>query len=721
MVKKSTYTVALSKDFLSCLAVMKSESRSATYNFIKDFKKNPTSPQYNFESIQSAHDENMRAIRVSSDYRAIVLKPEQGTVYVLLWIDETQKAYDWAMHMRCVIHPDTGSLQTFKVDETSEQATEEEVESARTVVDGLFDEYSGEQLRKLGVPPQLMYRVRHLKTLEELELASLQLPGEAYESLRRLLQDDSYDTVLRSMQEDDFNQEELVDQSDFATALTKAVTREQFTVIEDDEELRRMMDAPLEQWRVFLHRSQRKLVEQTVNGPMRVLGGAGTGKTVVAMHRAIYLAEHHFNKPDDRLLFTTFTRNLAADIESHLKLLSTDHKLLKRIEVVSLDSWVNNFLKKQKFNKKIKYFSNTRDTTLKTLWQEALQKMPADQDFSAEFYREEWEQVIQAHSVTSPRDYMRVSRKGRGMPLGRLQRKAVWPVFEEYMQRMMDRGVCEREDALRAARHILEEKGDILPYKSVLVDEAQDMSNEAFKLIRQMVPVEIGSDRPNDIFVVGDGHQRIYNHSVVLSHCGIHIKGRARRLKINYRTSDKIRAFAIRALEGFDVDDLDGGEDSQKGYVSLIQGHEPRIQIHDTFSEEIDTIDAYLKSEETSDHTCLVARTTTQLEHYEQALITRGFATYKLSRSTAEDRSRSGVRLATMHRVKGLEFERVIIAGLNRDMMPLKQAIEDADDELVRESRIIQERALFYVACTRAKKNVLLTTSGEPSELLITS
>lgn len=718
MVKKSKYTVALSKDFLSCLAVVPSDQKSTAFNFVNEFKKSPTSPQYNFEKIKGAHDENMRAIRISSDYRAIVLKPEQGTVYVLLWLDETEKAYTWAANMRCVIHPDTGSLQTFKVDTTSEQATEEEVESARGTIGGLFDDYSGDELRKLGVPPQLMYRVRHLKTIEELELSSLQLPGEAYEALRRLVQDDSYGAVLRSMQEDKFVQEE-VDQTDFATALTKAVSREHYTIIEDEEELRRIWNAPLEQWRVFLHRSQRKLVEADVNGPMRVLGGAGTGKTVVAMHRAIYLAENYFTKESDRLLFTTFTRNLAADIESNLRQLSSYSKLLKRIEVVSLDSWVNNFLTKQRFNKKIKYFTNTRDTTLVDLWQEAMGKIPTDQDFPIEFYREEWEQIIQAHGITSPREYMRVSRKGRGVPLGRLQRKAVWPVFEHYMQRMMDEGVCEREDALRAARHILEEKGDILPYKSVLVDEAQDMSNEAFKLIRQMVPVESGDKRRNDIFIVGDGHQRIYNHSVVLGRCGIHIVGRAWRLKINYRTSDKIRAFAIRALEGFNVDDLDGGEDSQEGYVSLIQGNEPVIKVHDTFSEEIQTIISYLNSSDTLNQTCLVARTNTQLEHYEKALTASGFTTYKLSRSTAEDRYRDGVRLATMHRVKGLEFERVIIAGLNHDMMPLRQAIEETDDELVRESRIIQERALFYVACTRAKKDVLLTTSGKASELIV--
>ena len=278
---------------------------------------------------------------------------------------------------------------------------------------------------------------------------------------------------------------------------------------------------------------------------------------------------------------------------------------------------------------------------------------------------------------------------------------------------MSERGVCEREDALRAARHILEQRGDILPYKCVLVDEAQDMTNEAFKLIRQIVP-----EQPDDIFIVGDGHQRIYNHKVVLSHCGVHIVGRSHRLKINYRTSAQIQRFAMAVLEGQRVDDLDAGEDSLSGYRSLVQGVAPRVELHESLDAELETIQAFIQAPGAAASTCLVVRTNRQLDLYERALNDRHIPTYKLSRGRIEDARRTELRLATMHRVKGLEFERVILAGVNEGEVPLARALNQSDDELVRESAELQERALFYVACSRAKREVLVTTSGKPSPFL---
>lgn len=490
------------------------------------------------------------------------------------------------------------------------------------------------------------------------------------------------------------------------------------TALTDTSAYERDLLTMLATWRLFLHRSQRRLVEQRSSGPVRVLGGAGTGKTVVAMHRVRYLAEHVFKAPDERILFTTFTQNLAMDIEESLRQLCST-AMMRRIEVVHLDKWVSDFLKRQGFPRQIKYFDlskeTTRDSTLADMWTESVDSYGDTERHSRTFFREEWEQVIQAQGVTSEREYFRASRQGRGVGLTRKERQAIWPVFEEYRRQMSERGVCEREDALRAARHILEQRGDILPYKCVLVDEAQDMTNEAFKLIRQIVP-----EQPDDIFIVGDGHQRIYNHKVVLSHCGVHIVGRSHRLKINYRTSAQIQRFAMAVLEGQRVDDLDAGEDSLSGYRSLVQGVAPRVELHESLDAELETIQAFIQAPGAAASTCLVVRTTRQLDLYERALNDRHIPTYKLSRGRIEDARRTELRLATMHRVKGLEFERVILAGVNEGEVPLARALNQSDDELVRESAELQERALFYVACSRAKREVLVTTSGKPSPFLTT-
>jgi superfamily I DNA/RNA helicase len=278
-------------------------------------------------------------------------------------------------------------------------------------------------------------------------------------------------------------------------------------------------------------------------------------------------------------------------------------------------------------------------------------------------------------------------------------------------------------DAMRDARQILEEKGDILPYQSIVVDEAQDLPAEAFKLIRQMIPEE----QKNDLFIVGDAHQRIYRHRVVMSRCGIEIRGRAHKLRINYRTTDEIRAFAVNLLEDVDIDDLDGGEDTQWDYKSLRHGEPPKVVKCDSFDDEVDQIASYVNgiieaagedAENPLASVCLVARTQKLVEKYDQAMQGKGISTYRISRDQFDDRNQKGLRVATMHRVKGLEFERVVVAGVNDGVVPLQIAIVSSADEAVREEAETRERALFYVTVTRARNEALITSNGRPSPLL---
>ncbi|MBS3779069.1 MAG: AAA family ATPase [Desulfovermiculus sp.] len=270
---------------------------------------------------------------------------------------------------------------------------------------------------------------------------------------------------------------------------------------------------------------------------------------------------------------------------------------------------------------------------------------------------------------------------------------------------------------MRDARHILESQNIRLPYSSIVVDEAQEMGTQAFKLLRQMVP-----EGANDLFIVGDGHQRIYRHKVVLGRCGIKIVGRSRKLRVNYRTTEETRRWATGILEGVAIDDLDEGQDSEKGTTSLLRGEEPLIKHFDSFNQECQFLADLAKQKEqegTLSTTCLVARTHTKLKQYTQALQQRGIAIYPIKTSAAEDRNASGLRLATMHRVKGLEFDTIIIAGANDGDMPLRKALESTDDDAEREDRELRERALFYVAATRAQKEVVVTSFGQKSVFLV--
>lgn len=704
--------VAISSEFMNAFAAIPKKQQGKVLEFITKFRANPTASSINYEKIIQFKDHTLRSVRIDQTYRGIVKKPDTGNVYMLLWVDHHDKAYDWARNKKCTINPETGSLQVYDVDDTRLTAAEKEVSHPDPEKTCLFAAIHDRHLIKLGVPEELLPLARTITSDEELDGVVDQFPVEAQEALIALAAGYTLDDVFREFDRDTGEQQH-VDPDDYEQALKNPDSKRHFVVVEDDLELQEVLEAPLEKWRVFLHPSQRNLVERNWNGPVRVLGGAGTGKTVVAMHRAKWLAEQIFTGEHDRILFTTFTRNLAADIKENLaKICPVD--LLHRIEVVNLDRCVSGFLQKNAYDYQIDYGSRTGK-----LWEQAVALASAELGLAESFYRDEWERVIQPQGLSSFDEYLTASRVGRGTRLSRKHRKDVWPVFEEYRLLLNEHNLREVEDALRDARAILSEKGDILPYRAIIVDEAQDMGTQAFRLIREMIP---GGEQKNDLFIVGDAHQRIYRHKVVLGQCGINIRGRGKKLRINYRTTEENRRWAVTLLKGLSFDDLDGEQDDQQGYRSLIHGLRPRIECATSFQDEIRIITQFL--EKLKDETgslkdvCLVARTNDLLHQYEGALKANGYETHQISRDKADDRSKKGVRLATMHRVKGLEFDQMIIAGVNHGIVPINPHFYKTDDAVIMRENEVHERALLYVAVTRAKKEVLITSFGKCSKFL---
>lgn len=697
-----TFRVAIFDEFLTAFAALQRAQQKKVNKFIRRFKKDPTASSINYEKISTFTDQNLRTVRIDQAYRAIVLAPEQGNVYVLLWVDHHDKAMAWAENKQVQIHPETGALQVL-IGETIEVGPPPE---QKAEAPPLFESIRDRELTRLGVPDALLPQVREIRTAEQLDDLQPVLPAEAYEALFFLAEGESLAEVERSLAQ---STPDEVDTEDFAAALEREDSLRRFVVVDDDEALEAMLDAPLDKWRIFLHPSQRKLVHRSWNGPVRVLGGAGTGKTVVAMHRAAYLAEKVFTAVTDRLLFTTFTRNLALDIHENLRTLASP-AALKRIEVVHLDKWVADLLKRAGYAYSTAYW-NDKSGRLKSLWGSAMAL--ANTDFDEGFYRDEWNLVVQPLGCATWNDYRRASRAGRGTRISRQQRKAIWPVFEEYRNLLDENRLREPEGAIRDALQLLKSGAVRADYRSILVDEAQDMTTGAFELLRAVRPE--GAD---DMFIVGDGHQRIYRRKVVLSHAGVHIVGRAHRLRINYRTTDEIRRFAVALLEGLEVDDLDGEMDTTRGYKSLMHGAPPAVEVRDAFDAEVEAIVEWIREGKPSG-TCLVARTRNLRDRYETALRRAGFETYPIKRGDVEDPKQPGVRLATMHRVKGLEFDRMVVAGVNAQLVPYKLALEETSDHAVRADVEARERSLLYVAVTRARRGVLITAHDAPSAWLV--
>lgn len=700
---EKTFRVALFDEFLDAFAKIPRAQQKKVNKFIRLFRENPTSSAINYESISAFADQNLKTVRIDQAYRAIVLRPDQGNVYVLLWVDHHDEAMRWAQNKTVSIHPSTGALQVLSAD----AARRESAPPSSTGVDAppLYEQYRDRELLRLGVPAELLGLVRTIHTPQQLDDVQAEFPCEAYEALFFLAAGDSIEEVERELAS---GAVENVDVGDFGAALERDTSKRRFAVVEDDEALEAMLDAPLEKWRVFLHPSQRRLVYRSWNGPVRVLGGAGTGKTVVAMHRAVYLAFEVFHEDSDRVLFTTFTRNLAADIEANLKKICPPN-IQRRIEVTHIDKWTADLLRKSGYDYKIAYWGQSQK--LSDAWASALALKP-QLDLEDSFYRDEWELVVQPQGCETWDDYKGAGRSGRGRRLSRSQRKAIWPVFAGYRNRLEKLGLREPEDALRDALEMIDAGKAGPSYKSVVVDEAQDMSTNAFALLRKVT-----GEHPDDMFIVGDGHQRIYRKKVVLSRANIDIVGRGKKLRINYRTTEEIRNFAVGLLEGATYDNLDGEADRRDDYKSLMRGAPPDVRVLDSFDKEVEVIADWIARGELQ-QTCLVARTKNLRDKYNAAIQKRGFETYEVKRNVAEDITAPGLRVATMHRVKGLEYTRIVIAGVNDDLMPSIVELKRSQDPVFIEEIEQRERALFYVAATRAKKALLVTTHGAPSRWL---
>jgi superfamily I DNA/RNA helicase/mRNA-degrading endonuclease RelE of RelBE toxin-antitoxin system len=693
--------VAISSDFFTAFAALPRQTQGKVTEFINKFRNNPKLPSIHYEKIHDAADKKMCSVRIDDTYRGIIVRQEESGVYLLLWVDHHDDAYAWAKRKKCEINPQTGNVQVFDIQQV------ETVELPKTASPGLFAHVTDSELLELGVPQDQLGIIRSINSAKELFEAKGSIPEDAYEGLEWVANGFAVQEVIDLLA----SEEETVPQNnDFAAALQNPRSQKTFVVVEGEEELRRMMAEPLEKWRIFLHPTQRKIVEKKYSGAARVLGGAGTGKTVVAMHRAKMLAGQLRGK--DKLLFTTFTANLAGDIKENLRKICTVEEQ-KHIEVIHLDAWVAQFLREQGYS-----FSIAYDGVLSEVWEEAVISSGEETDLPVGFFPEEWSKVVNAQEAFSLELYMKASRLGRGTRLDRKKRLQVWHVFEEYQNIMKERQLRDVETAMYECRKILEKSAGIPRYVSVIVDEGQDLSMNAFRLLRALA----GAERPNDLFIVGDAHQRIYKNKANLSKCGINIRGRSSYLKINYRTTEEIRKFAFGLLKGIPFDDLDEEYDDGKVCQSLTHGDIPKVEVFRTATEEFDFLAAQLKQLKESGvdlkNICIVARTHRLLEDYIVQLNRSGIKTYEINRNKLDDRNIDGVRMATMHRVKGLEFQHVFVVAVNKRVVPLAVTTSYAD-QIAEDEAITAERCLLYVALTRAQESAYITSYGTPSEFLV--
>lgn len=691
--------VAISADFLNAFAALPRQIQGKVTEFMNKFRNNPTSPGINYEKLNACQDKKICSVRIDDTYRGIVVRQPETGVYLLLWVDHHDEAYAWAKNKKCEVNPKTGAIQIYDM-----IITPQVIPAAQDSM--LFSKVSDKDLIELGLPEDMLSFMRSIRDAEDFYGKKSSFPADAFETLSWLVEGFSLTEVKALAKEE---QEARKVSDSLADALESPETLKSFVVVDGEEELRRIMAEPLEKWRVFLHPTQRKIVNKKYSGAARVLGGAGTGKTVVAMHRAKHLASGLREK--ERILFTTYTANLASDIKDNLRKICTLDEL-RKIDVINLDAWVAQFLREHGYSAEIVY-----DDTVTKIWEDAVAANDFSGEFPVSFYEEEYNRIVVAQEAFSLEKYIKASRTGRGTRLDRRKRMQIWKVFEAYQNMMKEQKVRDINTAMYECRLLLSKSSSETRYKHVIVDEGQDLSMNGFRLLRAIA----GEEHENDLFIVGDAHQRIYKNKAALSKCGINVRGRSSILRINYRTTEEIRKAAFALLNGISFDDLDDSFDTGDRCQSLTHGKAPQVLRLSNANEEFDTvlkeIKSLIDSGVSAKNICVVARTHKLLDDYISQFTANGLRCYEIRGNKADDRALDGIRVATMHRVKGLEFQYIFVVAVNKRIVPLASAI-DHTDSVSEQETMTAEKCLLYVALTRAQKGAYVSGYGQMSEFL---
>ncbi|WP_309315488.1 UvrD-helicase domain-containing protein [Actinomyces oris] len=525
--------------------------------------------------------------------------------------------------------------------------------------------------------------------------------------------------------------------ADLIAGLRTRAARSTFTWLESDEDLRRAIEGlSFAEWQLFLHPQQRALVERRANGPMRVSGGAGTGKTVIAVHRAVELAKRDkAGGQEPRILLTTYTRNLADDLRRQVAQLEPRLPFTEKLSepgvmVSGLDRVARMIL--QQAGAKIspiaqEVIGQPRGRVLtyprENVWQEVLTLMGdelPERLRSADFLESEYELIVLPQRVTTLKQYLRVRRPGRGVALDRSKRAAVWKAMERYRDRSADLGVTSFDEQLALAAAWLDQEaalGTPRPFRHVLVDEAQDLTPAHLQLLRALV--EPG---PDDLFLAEDSHQRIYGKKITLSHYGIQVRGRSRRLTRNYRTTRQNLDVAFGILDPGTYEDMEG-QAEEHHYVSPRSGPEPLL-LHatdraDELSKAAELLTVWLEQDRDSDDSAPESIAILVRDRYQRDAVVNGLAQHGIE-VRAVDREAAGRGrpvVMTMHRAKGLEFRKVLLFDVSINAIPRSlrdQQYSDADGD----DALLRERSLLYVAATRARDQLAISWSGEASPLI---
>src|SRR5271166_5586947 len=466
--------------FTDSLVRLTGDEQKAVKTTAFDLQLNPANPGMSFHKLDKAKDKNFWSVRVNNDLRLIVHRSDESLL--LCYVGHHDKAYEWAERRKLEAHPKTGAAQLVEIRETVKEVVVPVYVQTETVTapkptpekKPLFVGMSDDELLGYGVPAEWLNDVKKA-TEDTLLILTDHLPAEAAEALLE----------LATGGKPRVSQPAVVTASPF----DHPDAQRRFRMMTNLEELQRALDYPWEKWTVFLHPDQREWVERDYTGPARVSGSAGTGKTIVALHRAAHLARTH---PNARVLLTTFSDTLANALQTKLKrLLSSEPRLAERIDVHSI-----NAIGLRLYKAHVGGATIASRETVRELMREAANAVSGHK-FGQHFLLTEWEQVVDAWQLGDWEAYRDVARLGRKTRLPEVQRKVLWSIFERVRAGLQARHFITQAELFTAlASAIANSKNIIFDY--AVVDEAQDISVAHLRFF-----AALGGGRANALFFAG--------------------------------------------------------------------------------------------------------------------------------------------------------------------------------------------------------------------------
>ncbi len=672
----------ISDTFTGSLAKLMAQEQKTVKTTVFDLQVNPGHPSLSFHRIERAKDPHFWSIRASADLRVIIHKTAADLL--VCYVGHHDEAYRWAERRKIEQHPRTGAIQLIEIRERVEEvpvfvSLEQKAPKPKEML--LFEDVPDEALLSFGVPQEWLDDVRLATENSLFDLAD-HLPHEAAEALLELATGGTPETVAKTA----------------TKGFEHPDTQRRFRLVSNEEELALALDFPWEKWTIFLHPSQKSVVERNYNGPARVSGSAGTGKTIVALHRAAFLAR---GNPKALILLTTFSDALADLLAIKLdRLIGKDSDVRRQVTLRSLPGLARELAGDFPLASKEEI----------ARWIDSAMESTPGHSFSKRMVTGEWKHLFDVWQIADLEDYLAAPRSGMKTRLGSKQREVMFRILSKVREYLVASGKVTWPGVYQSltSTHPAD-------FDHVIVDEAQDLSVAELRFV-----ISLAGPGPNNLLLAGDTGQRIFQPPFSWKSLGIDIRGRSSTLRVNYRTSHQIRQGADKLLPEI-IRDTDGNEESRSRTVSIFSGPAPVCRVMADIDAEIDVVSdklhALLARGFRPDEIGIFVRSSAQMPRARAALKRSGLPWSELENTSRPASGR--IAVSTMHLAKGLEFRAVIVMACDDEVIPLQERIEAISDEADLEEVYTTERHLLYVASTRAREELLLTATAPESEFLI--